>query len=69
MEKVWAILDDGPCAGQVYEIGVADVALQVTPLNTEGRCEAGTYTYRRIGWFDGKGHYIARFHHTGSLVI
>jgi hypothetical protein len=65
MHTVYAILDDGPAAGRVTEVGVNDMELAVIGVPGDN----GTHCYKRVGWFKGDGHYVARFKYTKSLVI
>lgn len=60
----WAILRDGPCAGDVIELDRHSRTIEV-------KCEGcPPHRYTRGGWGQGtKDHSIAHFFYTGTLVI
>lgn len=61
---VWAVMWDGPMAGLVCEVGVNDRELQIPER------DGGVHQYRRKGWSTApRGHYIATFKFTKTLVI
>ena len=61
MDRLYAILWDGPCAGLVVEVEQATRDLQVTT--------DGTHMYRRCRMHPAQPARIAQFTYTGSLVI
>lgn len=59
---VWCVLEDGPLAGEVHEVhcNARELHIQLD----------GVIIYRRSGWCASpKGHRIARFKFTKTLVI
>ena len=62
---VYCLMVDGPCAGEVYEL---DVNARSIEVKGNGK-EPGRHCYRRYRWAEDKGHRIALFKHTKTLVV
>ena len=61
---VWAVCVDGPLEGLVIETDVAAKAVEITLFEYDG-----VACYRRAGWYTGRGHRIAQYKFTKTLVI
>jgi hypothetical protein len=63
---VYCLMTDGPCAGEVFEL---DVNARTIQIKGDAK-EPGAHCYRRTGWSTSdKGHRIALFKHTKTLVV
>lgn len=58
----WAIADNGPAAGSVFEVDARLIAVTLV-------CDDGTHRYLRQGFGTKKGWRIAHFQHVDSLVV
>jgi hypothetical protein len=61
MYPVWAVADDGPCAGAVFEVDVNE-------KNVELRADA-VYIYRRLCWGTERAHRIAHYAFVKAVMI
>ena len=62
---VYVLLIDGPLQGEVFELDVNARTIQVKGDSKE----PGRHCYRRVRWGEGRGHRIALFKHTKTLVV
>ena len=62
---VWCLCVDGPAAGQVFELDASARAIQIRG----DAQDPGQHCYRRCAWGTDKGHRVAMFKYTRTLVV